>query len=44
MKNTNESGCEAYLLRLAIDIPIVGVPAVPVRPQTETLDVKLHQP
>jgi len=33
-----------YLLRLAIDIPIVGVPAVPVRPQTETLNVTLHQP
>jgi len=25
-----------YLLHLAIDIPIVGKPAIPVRPQTET--------
>jgi hypothetical protein len=25
-----------YLLHLAIDIPIVGRPAIPVRPQTET--------
>jgi hypothetical protein len=27
-----------YLLHLAIDIPIVGVPAVPVRPQSDSSD------
>ena len=31
-----------YLLRLAIDIPIVGPPAIPVRPQTETSHFHLN--
>jgi tetrahydromethanopterin S-methyltransferase subunit B len=31
-----------YLLRLAIDIPIVGPPAIPVRPQTETSHFRVN--
>ena len=30
-----------YLLRLAIFVPIVGVPAIPVRPRTETSHIHL---
>ena len=33
-----------YLLRLAIYIPIVGTPAIPVRPKTEMTSVHLAQP